>query len=994
MGLDIGDRHSTLFTGLSGFWQRFFRDTQDLEAFYQASEIYLGQVYLDLLGTVLNIGVVDTPVFNKEYWRLFLIDETQVDFREGASVAEDRFWYDMPGTEVTTDFLQNTIFDPDVLFERGVDFDVENNDGYVRFYTDPFRGIQNTDGEWLPRPGIGWRTIQKQVGNQFTDQERNANWTDDSDVKRGDTLRLLASSGALVQSGVGGSITVGSPNIFHGPPAFDETLCQEGDIIIVYGSVVPDEDFDGVYIIGRWRALDQVDLESTFYVPSFSSTTPLQWRHYRAVYQLPDVADGVVKIPFRDFEVDYFDKKTIIGSPGNPYPLDVVAPVVYSVVRDVVNNTVWGAAIQPFPFETDFGFRHIIPGSVKVYARVLVPTVHQAIEGVDYTIDYLHGRLHQLVPFDNTGVMTCDYQYQREVLYSAGGAFSPKDVGRVKQLSLWVPETLVDRFTLYYNYGSLLNRFAASSEAYKAFLRGIMHLYVSGPILERIESALNLAAGYPLIKSDGEILDGYDNGEIYTANDGTITALTRYFYSPSYVFSELDVGGQIIFPNPLNDFNKGHFRVLHVVDPHTVELESSYGFIDEGPAMEWVLTHTYQKTVTTNLNTYKFPYTAPIRNDVMDITQVGRLTFRAFESLTVGFTVTDYIEDPRWWHGKYIPYILWNESLGRRYATSQLFEHVIGPIDDLRIGDPGFFIGADDEGNVFTPTDGLGPNPVSLYRHCTAFILFDRYMKCHIFYIDIAPDQELPAGFMSDLEELILVSKPSYTYPYVEPNSAFDELATLFDRFLLGVGFEWSDSALLADNYLCIGDADFPWDIGDYYRYIDTSITIPGTAGNPVVPFRLPVTMFVPPVPGPVVLGQRLISATIYATRASDGQPVLEGRDYSIQWNVDEPDAWWVVPLTVWTVPGVDIAADITVVEYDNVSYTPCPFGIPDTRIGFTPLAIGGTNPAYVRRGALNPSSPDYAADWPLVKTRYVDRSLSLHVTVNPTTVPEPYTYP
>lgn len=993
MGLDIGDRYSTLFTGLSGFWQRFFRDTQDLEAFYQASEIYLGQVYLDLLGAVLNIGLVDAPVFNKEYWRLFLIDETQVNFREGASVMEDRFWYDMPGTAVVTDFLQNTIFDPDVVYERGVDFDVVDNDGFIRFHSNPFRGVQNVDGEWLPRPGIGWRTIQKKVGNQFTDQERHANWMDDSDVKRGDTLRILASAGGLVQQGAAASITVGAPTIFS-DPALNSVWCQEGDIIIVYGSTGVDAAFDGVYVMGRWTALNQVDLDDTFYMPTFSSSTPLQWRHYRAMYQSPEVVDEVIKVAFRDFEVDYFDKTMIVGAPDTPYPLELKAPLVYSVVRDVVANAVLGAAILPFPAITDFGYKHIIPGSVKVYARVALPTMHQAVEGTDYTVDYLHGRLHQLQPFDLTGVMTCDYKYKREVLYAAGGVTAFKDVGRVKQLSLWAPESLVDRFTLYYNYGSLLNRFAASSESYKAFLRGILHLYVSGPVLERIESALNLAAEYPLVKSEGEVLASYDNGEIYSALDGDITAATRYFHSPSYVFSELDVGGQIVFPDPLHDFNKGHFRILSVIDSNTVELESSYGFIDEGlvpPLMEWVLTHTYQKTVTTDQNTYTFPYSAPIRDDVMDLAQVGQLTFKAFEALTAAFRVTDYVEDPRWWHNKYIPQILWNESLGRRFATTQLFENVIGPVDDLRIGDPGFFIGADDEGNIFTPTDGLGINPVSLYRHCAAFILFDRYLKCHMFFIDIAPDQELSAEFMSDLEELILVAKPSYTYPYAEPNSAFEELATLFDALLLGVGFEWSDDLMLADNNLCIGDPDFPWDIGDYYRYIDYSGTILGTAGLPVVPFQLPVTLFVPPAPGPVVLGQRLVAATVHATVG--GQPVIEGRDYTLQWNVDEPDAWWVTPLTAWDIPAADIPVDLILVEYDNVGYTPCPFGVPDTRIGFTPLAIGGTNPAYARRGALNPNSPTYAVEWPLVRSRQVDRSLSLHVTVNPLGVPIPYTY-
>jgi hypothetical protein len=211
-----------------------------------------------------------------------------------------------------------------------------------------------------------------------------------------------------------------------------------------------------------------------------------------------------------------------------------------------------------------------------------------------------------------------------------------------------------------------------------------------------------------------------------------------------------------------------------------------------------------------------------------------------------------------------------------------------------------------------------------------------------------------------------------------------------FQRFL-------RDNCVIADNNLLIGDSDFPWDIGGYYRYFDYSGTIPFTAGNPVVPFQLPVQMFVPPVPGPVVLGQRLVAATIHATRALDGEPVLEGRDYKLQWLVDEPDAWWVYPTTVWTVPLVDIPVDLVLAEYDNVSYTPCPFGVPDTRLGFTPLSVGGLNPAYVRRGALNASLPpaEYALQWAAVRTGHVDRALSLKITMNPLPGPgQPYTYP
>jgi hypothetical protein len=233
------------------------------------------------------------------------------------------------------------------------------------------------------------------------------------------------------------------------------------------------------------------------------------------------------------------------------------------------------------------------------------------------------------------------------------------------------------------------------------------------------------------------------------------------------------------------------------------------------------------------------------------------------------------------------------------------------------------------------------------------------------------------------------VSKPSYTYPYVEPGTQFTELATLYEDFLIPkITFYWEDTTDSPDNWLNIGDPDFPWNIGGYYRYIDYSGSVAGTAGviDPTTPFVLPVSAFVPPVPGPMVLEQRLVDAVLNATVGGD--PVLEGRDYRMQWLADEVDAWTVYPLTTWDVLGVDLTVALILVEYDNVAYT----GVPNTCVGFTPLSIGGLNPAYVRRGALDPNSIEIANDWAKVRTQFVDRALSLRIDANsPGSVP--YTY-
>lgn len=980
MAITIGDKNSALFTGLSSFWQRFFRDTADLEAFYQSSEVFAGQAYLDLMAAVLNLGIVDTPVFNKEYWKLFAVDETEIRFVEGASVAEDRYVYDMPGATVTVDFLQNTIFSPDVLLERGVDFDVADNDGYVRFHSDPFMQYQDDTGEWLPIPGTAWRTVSKEVGNQLTDRQRATNWVADTDIKKGDTLRLLAQRGVQLQTGTTGAVTIG-----FGVVVFTDTnvglMANPGDIIQIYNAGIPDTAFNGYYVVKERLNDNQVRLDNTAYAPTVASSTPLQWTRYK----------GLTFPPFYDFEVNYFEGQAMIGSSDNPYPIGLSAPFVYAVVRQPADDQVLGAPVSFYPTNTDLNYRHIVPGSLRIYAHVYhlagddpsytVDGFYPVKEGLDYTVDYWHGIIYPLNLWDATSYMTCDFQYRTEVFFSAGGDITSKAEGRVKQVALWTPEVLTDRFTLWYNYGSFLNRFEASSETYKAFLRGVMYLYTTGPILERIEAAMDVAAGYPVVKNDGEILQSYDNGENGSGIDGSITGPPKYFTTPSFSFSELDIGGYIIISGAVNAVNNGRFRINAVISSDTVELESSYPMVTEPPPapLTWVLTRSYKKTVTTDQRDYEFPYNVPVRDDVQDPVNFGVLTFIAFESLTLAFRVTDYVEDPNWWHNKYIPKVLWDESVGRRYASTQLFPNIITPADELRIGDPGFFIGADDEQRISaTP-----------FRHSTAFILFDRYLKFHMFYVDIDSGLELDEVFLKDLRDIILVTKPSYTYPYVTPSETFEDICGLEEDFWIGnIGLHWGpyEEVQVVDNVLRIGDTKAPWAIGSYYRYyqpfadfLNVDLGIPSP---PAGPFVLPVNIL------PALPEQRPLSLIIQATVG--GIPVREGTDYWVDWRAGSPTQWTIFPLTTWDA-ALTILVDLLVLEFDNIGYHVFP-DVPATQDGLTPYAIGGLNPGVMRPDIYDAYPP--ALDWAALRTGLLDRALELKVNAD-TGVPGgvPYTY-
>jgi len=981
---DIGDYGPSLFKGLSGFWQRFFRDTKDLEAYYQASEQLLGQVYLDLMSTVLGTGLVDCPIFNKEYWKLFLIGENDISFLEGESTSEDRYLYDMPGSTVDVSVLQNTIFEPDITFEKDVDFDVENDDGLLRFVNDPFRTFQDIDtGEWLPRPGVAWRWATIEVGNQFADLKRpeGLDWRDDTDVKKGDVLRLLAYAGAQQQEGSDGQFIFGGDLVFKdvvSPAAFTEA--HIGDIIEIYEDP-SNSGYRGYYVVKDVNPLfpTQVFLELTYGAVLATSAANLKWRHYKGLY-----FESFVE----DYELDFISSDKLIGNADTPFPLDYDAPIVYSVVRwpsdyEEVGVNVNNPPAYATPATTVLGYKHIVPGTVEVFASR--NDGFRVQEGVDYTVDYLRGLIHTIPytapapPGDLTQpdwnpsspFHTCNFQHMKEVLIGSGGKVEERTEAQVRQISLWVPEIEIDRFTLYNNFGYMLNRFEVSSDTYKKFLRGIMYLYASGPILYRINAALNVAAGFPVIQSDGEILRDYDDGADGTGFDGQIISLFNHFTTPSYSFSELDVGGYVVFPSPANDANRGSFRILEVVDENTVLLETTFGLADEGPPLEWAVTRSNVQTVYTETaggleRQYQYPYGVPMLDLVLDPDNYDVTSFSAFDYLTDAFRVVDYIEDPQWWVNKYIPEILWpDQGAGRRLASDVLFPNIIGPPDDAQIGDPGFFIGADDYGNVFAPTDPYTSDPALLHRHNAAFILFDRYLKFHMFYIGIDDSVELDTQFLADLEELILVVKPAYTYPYVEPGDAFFDSAELWDEFLMNIMLDLSgehgDNIQVADeNYWHIGD---PFSIGDYFRYVRYDDEPAGVSSPPPPWFALPIAS-----------NERIIALKINATVG--GREVLEGVDYTFDYDPTSPTAWRVTPITTWDAAG-SVTFDALVIALTNLT-----LGTPDTTIGYTPLAIGLPSPGYVRE-TLTPI--------PMV-TELIDRALSLHIDADyPNGVP--YTY-
>lgn len=991
MGAFTGDKASVLFQSLSGFWQRFFRDTEDLEAFYQASETYLGQVYLDLMSSVLGTCLTDTPLFNREQWKLFLIDETQINYIQGLTAADDRYVFDPEGPIVNLQILQNTIFDPQVVYDRDVDYFVENNDGLVRFKEDPFRRASAPDGSYQPQPGVAWRKVSKAVGNRFVDSRAKSaqtywDWYD-AGVRKGDTLRYVAKSGAQLTTGATGSLLEtfsGDPdkpdfNLYDSAADFVTARCVVGDIVqVVSVTASADVEFVGYYVVKTVTSATQLLLDGSAVpvtVPHGSSGS-VTWRVYTGIY-LDE---------FLDCEIEYQSGKYLVGPSENPYPYDGTNCVwVYSIIRDDPAPTVAGFPLSGFAPEStplsplqsfQLADRHIVEGTVVVRAKVTQGGARVPVEeGRDYSVDYLNGYIHQLTHWYDDSIGRCSYTHKREVLYCTGGLVEPLTQGEVMQLSLWAPEVQVDRFTLYYNYGSLINRFAASSETYRAYIRGIFALYINGPVFKRMESALNVAATYPVTQNSQELLLSYDNGVTATGTAAQLVALEDkvIISTGEYVLTEADEGGYITFSGASSEANNGSYLITAVnTDTNTATLATTYGFVDES-GIDWVFSRTNTQVVTTNARTYTFPFGTPMKDFVTDPTQYNTLILDAFEPLTSVFRVVDYIEDPSWWHGMVIPPELWGDSsLTRRTALTRLVEHVFDPEDTACFDDPGLYFDAGDLG--VTP-DG---SSIPVYRHSAAYILFDKYLKMHTFHVSISTDVTLLPAFKADLEEIILISKPSYTYPFVGVKDIYvdtlyitDEMTIANVTFNFGKASDgYSDTIRAADNALIFDDV-FPTYFGDYFRY-DTPQTLVISAGTSVV---AGTTFDLTPD-----TDAGITAVDVPATRS--GIRVAEGLDYTVQWLADSTHPWRITVLRDWDA----LAAPLTITFWQTLRVNdsdPDYYGYDD---GWNPIIVDGGNPWYVRATALDPTSVAYTDELQDVRREHIDRPVYI-VTTDPGTI-------
>lgn len=84
------------------------------------------------------------------------------------------------------------------------------------------------------------------------------------------------------------------------------------------------------------------------------------------------------------------------------------------------------------------------------------------------------------------------------------------------QIAFWAPDVSIEKNVLADNFGYLVGQERPSSEAYRAFLRGVFQYFLLGPGLARVEAALNVAIGLPVVENDGEVVLVLTDSQVVT----------------------------------------------------------------------------------------------------------------------------------------------------------------------------------------------------------------------------------------------------------------------------------------------------------------------------------------------------------------------------------------------------------------------------------------------------------------------------------------------
>jgi hypothetical protein len=325
---------------------------------------------------------------------------------------------------------------------------------------------------------------------------------------------------------------------------------------------------DGVPLAGFARRALDVEVGGTFQDMAVTDWTVSSVEKGDTLRVL-DIGTGGIQRKRADYDIVLVRPTSLYVSNDTPFPSTTVVPlsVNYVILRVPANADVTAANFTLASNQATFAHTRLDAGSVRIFAKA--PGGNDVVEGVDYIVNYEHGTVLAVTAWigisGGAGTFAVSYTWREEIHPSVGTTPRHSATGliatlattaRVLQVSMWAPDTLVDRRTLANNFGSFIGRMENSSEAYRAFLAGVFQLYILGPVLERIESALNVVLNFPVVRDDGELYQSTDTTDaqvdwIFTTRPTTRQTAVYEFPKGTPLRTDLVVGQSLLSFEPL-----------------------------------------------------------------------------------------------------------------------------------------------------------------------------------------------------------------------------------------------------------------------------------------------------------------------------------------------------------------------------------------------------------------------------------------------------------
>jgi hypothetical protein len=526
--------------GLSDFWSVFFRDSGRLRSTFSAQQIQYGQLYLDLLDAVLGVSLDHAPLYSRRYFRDFYVREDRLLFIEGASPADDRWVYAPEERTAAVPCLMNRVIAPTSVVESPRDYEVK--DDAIHFRENPLDAVR-----YAPFP-------VRSVDVAFA-AALSGDW---GDARPGDSFQFHVANGskavATVRALQGGKVLLDVA-----PPEF--AAASEAAVPAATARIVR-EPFD-------YRQTGTKMKRPSAVVPI--TVTPVAGTTDLTVAS-PDAGWVGKYISFYDPVSPRNSGFHCVNSVGvgavtldAPADFDASSPLIAYLV------TLPAGAGSPAGFELNHA--NIREGTLRVQATryhavgAAYPAGGVVVEGVDYEVNYDTGRVYFRTAWDPAHDAQASYEWDlvisEETYTNEVVPFTFDVVCPMREMALWGCDVLVDRDVLYRNFGYLLGFRRRTSDAYRAFLKGVARLYLLGASATRLETALNVMFDLPVVREDGEVLLAYDDGvHASTADgygavtdgregrDGVLAISGATFTSVTGGFFAADVGSTITLSSP------------------------------------------------------------------------------------------------------------------------------------------------------------------------------------------------------------------------------------------------------------------------------------------------------------------------------------------------------------------------------------------------------------------------------------------------------------